>query len=96
MPYTRQLGLSLSFGLFNRSNGEIYPFDVHTMIAQFRAATESSLSPPVWGLMDIGANTTVRNIPFLFYVPKETKFEDLLLIPSQGYGKVAPIQLENK
>ena len=96
MPYTRQLGLSLSFGLFNRSNGEIYPFDVHTMIAQFRAATESSLSPPVWGLMDIGANTTVRDIPFLFYVPKETKFEDLLLIPSQGYGKVAPIQLENK
>lgn len=94
MPYTRQLGLSLSFALFDRSNGKIYPYDVHTMIAIFRAMTERGMSNPVWGLMDIGPYTSVQNIPFLFHVPSETRIEDLLLITSQGLGKVAPIQLQ--
>ena len=44
--------------------------------------------------MDIPGNTEVQSIPFLFNVPKETKIEDLLLFPSQGMGKVAPIQLQ--
>ena len=94
MPYTRQLGVSLYFGLFNRTNGEIYPFDIHTMIRLFRTMTENGISNPVWGLMDIPGNTEVQSIPFLFNVPKETKIEDLLLFPSQGMGKVAPIQLQ--
>lgn len=92
--FARQIGANNFFVLFDRTNGSIYPYDGNAMGSLVQAMITSGRQNPAWFLTTINPGITVEGIPFLFDVPQETPVGNLLLLPKQGFGKVAPIQLQ--
>lgn len=94
--FARQLGANNFFVLFDRTNGSIYPYDGNAMGSLVQAMISSRIQNPAWYLININPGVEVQNIPFIFDVPRETPISNLLLLPNQGFGKVAPIQLQEQ
>ena len=94
--FARQIGANNFFVLFDRTNGSIYPYDGNAMGSLVQAMITSGRQNPAWFLTTINPGITVEGIPFLFDVPQETPVGNLLLLPNQGFGRVAPIQLKEQ
>lgn len=94
--FTRQIGMSMPFMLFDRASGKDYTADAKYINPMWREMVAHGISDPAYFLMDIAPGAEMQNIPFAFDVPKETRLENLYLLPMEDRGNVPPIQLQEQ
>lgn len=95
MEITRQIAVNTYFILFDRTNGNIYPFDLNVMRTVAEKMTPRG-GKALWALSDTSPGSSTLLKMFIFDVPKAARIDDLLFIPAKGLGKVAPIQLQER